>query len=110
MTLDDVRSAALALPETNEEPHHRYTSFRVRGKIFATAPPESEHLHVFVDDERRELAIAMFPGAYEPLSWGKKIVGVRVSLPSADADDVEDLLRSAWALKAPKKLLDHGTD
>lgn len=110
MTLDDVRSASRALPETSEEPHHHFTSFRVRGRIFATAPPDSEHLHVFVDEERRELALAMYPDAYEPLTWGKKVVGVRVLLPAADAQDVEDLLRSAWALKAPKNLLDNGKE
>ncbi len=110
MTLNDVRALALALPETSEEPHHHYTSFRVRGKIFATAPPDSEHLHVFVDDERRELALAMYPDAYEPLTWGKNVVGVRVQLPAADAQDVEDLLCSAWALRAPKRLLARVSD
>lgn len=104
MTLDDVRKLALSLPESSEEPHHHYTSFRVRGKIFATAPPDETHVHVFVDGERRELAIAMFPDVCEPLMWGKKVVGVRVALRSADANDVEDLLRSAWAHKAPKVL------
>ena len=109
MTLDDARQLALSLPSTNEEPHHNYTSFRVRGKIFATAPPDGQHLHIFVDEERRELAIAMFPDAYEPLTWGKKTVGVRVKLPAADASDVEDLLRSAWTLKAPKTLIEQSS-
>ncbi len=110
MTLDDARKLALSLPSANEEPHHHYTSFRVRGKIFATAPPVEKHLHVFVDEDRRELAIAMFPDAYEPLTWGKKTVGIRIHLPAADAGDVEDLLRSAWALKAPKTLLEQSSD
>lgn len=110
MTLDDARRLALSLPSTNEEPHHHYTSFRVRGKIFATAPPGDEHLHIFVDEERRELAIAMFPDAYEPLTWGKKTVGVRVRLQAADAGDIEDLLRSAWTLKAPRALIEKSSD
>ena len=110
MTLDDARKLALSLPSANEEPHHHYTSFRVRGKIFATAPPDGEHLHVFVDEERRELGIAMFPDAYEPLTWGKKTVGIRVRLSAADKDDVEDLLRSAWTLKAPRKLVEGSED
>ena len=110
MTLDDARKMALSLPSSNEEPHHHFTSFRVNGKIFATAPPEEEFLHVFVDEERRELAVAMFPDACEPLTWGKKTVGVRIRLAVADADDVEDLLRSAWALKAPKSLVEQNKD
>jgi len=36
------------MPEVTEEPHFAYTSFRVKGKIFATAPPDGEHLHIFV--------------------------------------------------------------
>ncbi len=110
MTLDDARKLALSLPSSNEEPHHHYTSFRVNGKIFATAPPDEEHLHVFVDEERRELAIAMFPDACEPLTWGKKTVGVRIKLRVADADDVEDLLHSAWKLKAPGDLVARNSD
>lgn len=104
MTVDDIRKIALALPETTEEPHFKYDSYRVHGKIFATLPPDGAHLHVFVDDERRELALAMFPEIYEKLWWGKKPVGLKVALQHADRDDVRDLLRSAWAYKAPKRL------
>lgn len=104
MNIDDVRDFAMSLPEVTEEPHHHYSSFRIRGKIFATVPPDEQHLHVFVEEERRELAIAMFPEACEKLEWGKKIVGVRVSLPAANAEDVADLLKSAWERKAPKSL------
>ena len=99
MTLSDARQFALELPGSNEEPHHHMSSFRVAGKIFATVP-DDDHLHVFVDDERREMALAMFPDAYEKLWWGKKVVGIKVHLDAADHDDVEDLLRCAWKRKS----------
>jgi hypothetical protein len=51
MKLDVARRFALSLPETTEAPHFHYASFRVQGKIFATAPPDGEHLHVFVADD-----------------------------------------------------------
>lgn len=105
MNIDEVRRYALGLPQTTEEPHHKYTSFRVNGKIFATAPPEETHLHVFVDETRRELALVAHPEACEKLWWGKKVVGVRVSLATAQPSDVEDLLSCAWRRKAPKKLV-----
>jgi hypothetical protein len=35
-----VRQFALALPGAIEEPHFDMASFRVRGKIFVTAPPD----------------------------------------------------------------------
>ena len=104
--LAEARKYALSLPEASEEPHHKYNSFRVKGKIFATAPPDKQHLHVFVDEQRRKLAVSMFPDAYEELWWGKKVVGIKVLLSAAESSDVEDLIYSAWQRKAPKRLLD----
>ncbi len=49
MKLAEVRRFAVSLPEATEEPHFDLASFRVKGKIFATVPPEEKHLHVFVD-------------------------------------------------------------
>ena len=48
MQIADVRRHALSLDAVTEEPHHTYSSFRVRGKIFVTIPPEETHLHVFI--------------------------------------------------------------
>jgi hypothetical protein len=100
-----VRKLALALPEVTEEPHHTYGSFRVRGKIFVTVPPEQDRVHVFVADEPRDQAIAMYPEFVEKLMWGKKALGVRVLLQGADPAAVKRLVRLAWEHKAPKALL-----
>ena len=70
MTLDQARHFAMSLPETTEEPHFHYTSFRVRGRIFATAPPGDEDLHVFVTAEQRDAALAREPDFLEALRWG----------------------------------------
>ena len=105
MKLDEARKFALSLPEANEEPHHKMSSFRVRGKIFTTITEDEEHIHVFVDEERRESCLAMFPEFCEKLWWGKKVVGLRITLSRADPDEVKDLVRAAWQVKAPKSLL-----
>lgn len=102
--LDRARRYALSLPEATEQPHFDYTSFRVRGKIFATAPPDAQHLHVFVDDEQRDFALAVHPACVEKLWWGDKVVGLRIDLARADAKVVDELLRQAWTRKAPKTL------
>ena len=104
--LAEARKFALSLPEATEQPHFQYSSFRVKGKIFATVPTEKDRLNIFVDDERGELAMSMFPDAYEKLWWGKKVVGVTVHLSAADASDVQDLLYSAWKRKAPKRVVE----
>lgn len=107
MKLTEVRRFALSLPEVTEEPHHHFSSFRVRGKIFVTVPPENEHIHVFVDDTSREQALALYPEFIEKLLWGGKVRGIRVQLGAASPTAVKNLIRSAWASKAPKSLA-HG--
>lgn len=104
LRIAQVRHYALSLPEVTEEPHHHFSSFRVRGKIFVTVPPDEEHIHVFIDEEAREMALALHPAFLEELTWGRKIVGVRVSLASAEASIVETLIDEAWTRRAPKGL------
>ncbi len=108
MKLEQVRRIAMSLPSVTEEPHFTYTSFRVAGKIFATAPPDGEHLHVFVEEEQRQLAMALEPEPLEVLTWGKRVVGLRVVLPKAKPALVKKLLLQSWARKAPKRLLASG--
>lgn len=102
MTLSQVRKCALSLPATTEEPHFDRTSFRVKGKIFATARASETHIHVFLPEEQREPALAMHPGFISKLLWGGKVVGPRVELPKAQPSTVKDLLTQAWQSKAPK--------
>lgn len=104
MDLSEVRRLAMALPEVSEEPHFELSSFRIRGKIFATMAPDGSYLNVFVDEPQREMMVAVDPGAYQALWWGQKVVGLRVELPAAKAEDVEELLRLAWERKVPKRL------
>src|SRR5215468_6627134 len=103
MKVSEVRRYALSLPEVTEEPHFEYSSFRVRGKIFVTVPPPGERIHVFVGEDLREPALAMHPQFLEKLWWGKKVVGLRVTLGDADTDVVKQLVRCAWEAKAPKE-------
>ena len=59
MELAEVRRLAMALRGTTESPHHRYTSFRVRGRIYATAPREGGSLHLFLDDADRDRMVTL---------------------------------------------------
>lgn len=105
MDIARARAHALSLPEATEAPHHESSSFRVRGKIFATVPPAGGVLHVFVADDDREAACAAMPGAFDNLLWGGKIAGLRIRLASAPDADVRRLLTAAWRRKAPKALI-----
>jgi len=107
MKLADVRRCAMSWPEVAEQPHFEFTSFRVRGKIFATVPPEQDRVRLFVGDSVREQALAMHPQWAHKLLWGSKVVGLRVELAMAAPAIVTQLIGQAWAHKAPKSLLQH---
>jgi hypothetical protein len=105
MDFKTLRTQALALPEVTEEPHFDYTSFRIKGKIFMTVPPDEKHAHLFVAEQDRELALALYPEFVERLMWGKRVAGVRIVLAKAKPRAFSDLIRKAWENKAPKRLV-----
>ena len=103
MKLATVRNYALSLAGVTEQPHHALSSFRVGGRIFVTVPPGDAVIHVFVDEEERERALAMYPHWAEKLLWGPKVRGLRVTLASADAAPVKALVRKAHEQRAPAR-------
>jgi hypothetical protein len=105
--LDAARRFALSLPETTEEPHFEKSSFRVRGKIFATVPLGGEHVHLFVEPDEARALLAEDSDAFEPIGRGKTPAPdwVRVKLAVADEDHVCELLEAAWRAKAPKRVV-----
>jgi hypothetical protein len=102
--LDSAREFALSLPGTTEEPHFGMSSFRVRGKIFATVPPGEDYLHVFVGEGEVHASVAEDPAAFEPLMWGKTLRGLRVRIAAGPAERVAELLEESWRGKAPARL------
>jgi hypothetical protein len=74
--------------------------------IFVTVPPGGEFVDVFVPEQAREAALAMHPEFVEKLTWGAKVVGVRIKLAGAQPAVAKDLVTAAWLHKAPKNL--HG--
>lgn len=104
-TLAAARQFALSLPGTSEEPHFELTSFRVRGKIFATAPPDASYLNLFVDPDEVTGYVAEDGTAFEPLHWGRQVRGLRVRLAAVTDPRVAELLDGAWRRKAPRRLI-----
>ncbi|HEX7769167.1 MAG TPA: MmcQ/YjbR family DNA-binding protein [Dokdonella sp.] len=104
MDIEAIRTIALGLPEVTEEPHFDYGSFRVKGKIFVTVPPDQQHIHVRLDEQQRLLVLATAPRGMEALHWGKQILGIRVDLRTADPRQVARLVETAWRYRAPKRL------
>lgn len=104
MNFEQIRTHVMALPEVTEAPHFDYSSFRVRGKIFITSPPDQRHVHLFVGEQDRELTLTLHPDFAEKLMWGARVVGLRIDLAKAKPTVVYQLIRKAWQNKAPKRL------
>jgi hypothetical protein len=105
MKLEAVRKFALSLPQVEEAPHFDHGSFRVSGKILVTVPPDQQHIHVFVNEASRDVALALYPQWAGKLFWGSKAIGLRIQLAKARPSVVEQLIRQAWDHKAPPKIL-----
>src|ERR1700689_2526168 len=98
-TQHEVRQMALGLPETTEQDHHGMTSYRVRGRIFATVPDE-RHVRIMADEPEILAAVATDPETYAPLYWGKRLACVVVDASSANRERLRELLIEAWLKKA----------
>jgi len=97
--LGNARAIALALPDAVEADHWGRPSFRIRGRIFATAP-DDRHLNVMIDAMDVDGVLRQAPESCAALWWGKKLSGVRVDLDLASPKLVGDLLRAAWRSKS----------
>jgi hypothetical protein len=94
----------MAMPEAVEQDHFGKPSFRVHSRIFATVS-DPNHINVMVDAFDVESVVRENPESCEELWWGKKLSGVRVSLPDAEPALLRALIDAAWRRKAPKRLL-----
>ena len=118
-TWDDVRRAALALPETHEEPAASGPRWYVRDKMFAwdrplrrsdlaalgDAAPEGPILGVRVGDLGvKEALVVDNPEVYFTTPHFNGYPAVLVRLDRIAADELDELLAEAWLNRAPKRV------
>lgn len=109
LSAQQARELALALPEAVEHDHHGRPSFRVNDRIFATLWSD-EQMNVMLDEDGIRTVTQARGDVCEEVWWGKRLAAVRVALPGADRELVQDLLEDAWERKAPARLLRARTD
>jgi predicted DNA-binding protein (MmcQ/YjbR family) len=102
----DIRALALALPAAEEAPHFEATSFRVKGKIFATMGEDEGRMTLKLDPEDQHNLVESNPDAIAAVEgyWGRS-GWTTVIYGTLEPEFVTALLRMAWARVAPKKLL-----
>lgn len=101
----DFQALALEFPEAVEAPHFEKTSFRVRGKIFATMAPEKAEAVVKLTPLDQPVFVGHGGGAVYPVKekWGEQ-GWTAIDLDSADRALVRDMLACAYRTVAPKSL------
>ena len=105
LTCDDIRAIALALPEAEEAPHFEATSFRVKGKIFATMGDEPQVTLKLDPEDQLNLSQA-HPDAVRAVEgyWGRSGWTV-VQGAAMTSETLAGLMRMAWVRVAPKRLV-----
>jgi hypothetical protein len=96
--LDDAVTALLAMPGVTEADHHGRRSFRVGGGTVLATVWADDQLNVLVGEELAH-AVSGQPGV-EPLWWGRRLSGVRVTLSLVEPALLEQLLQEAWSRRA----------
>ncbi len=94
------RKLALALPEAIEAPHFDATSFRLRGKIFATYRESDGRAVVRLAVDLQDTMLTSHPKCFTRLGPG----WTRMTLETMPRDLLASIVASAWASVAPKKL------
>ncbi len=105
MTLQELRSIALSLPEATEAPHFEKTSFRIRKKIFATYDEKRHRLCVKLSEVDQDVFSMIDKSAIYPVpnKWGGQ-GWTFIELDKADREVLVDALTTAYCTVAPKKM------
>jgi hypothetical protein len=100
-----LRRIAMTLPEVEEKPHFDMPSFRVRGKIFATARLNEPKAMLKLPVVLQEAMNAEHAGVIEPVPgyWGRN-GATFIATDKVDKKLFADLVGAAWATVAPKSL------
>lgn len=101
-SINQLRKAALALPESEEGTHFGMVAFAVRGKGFASVTKEGR-VHLQLPDDGAETFLAEYPTGERLVRMGKPI-GVTVPLADVDGKTLNALVLAAWSHRAPKRL------
>ncbi|HET9731306.1 MAG TPA: MmcQ/YjbR family DNA-binding protein [Acidimicrobiales bacterium] len=105
VTEEDVRRAALSLPETTEKLSYGSPGFRVRDRLFARIRDEYQSVVVWCADVAEKEALVRSRPEHlftTPHYDGRPTVLVRMA--AVDPDEMAEPLAEPWRLRAPARL------
>lgn len=111
ISIDDIRSIALALPGAYEHPTHGgRPSWRTTPRMFAWLREAPEALVVWVGSvDEKEALLAADPQAFHTTTHYDGHAIVLVDIDAVDHDEAAELIVDSWRLRAPRRLVtEHG--
>jgi hypothetical protein len=112
--LDQVRAAALELPETEERLSHGQPTFFVAGKQFAQVRDNHHGDHKTVvcvrvsSLDEQAMLLEANPDTYSKLAYLPSWLSINLAGPDVDWTHVADRVVASWELAAPRRLLEAG--
>jgi hypothetical protein len=104
-TADELRRAALSLPEAEERETWGHPTFRVRDKMFATLSDDGWSAGVKTTKEEQVVLVAAAPEVFGVPAYVGRHGWVSIRLAAADPGEVRELVTEAWRQTAPKRLV-----
>jgi len=104
-TADELRRAALSLPEAEERETWGHPTFRVRDKMFATLSDDGRSAGVKTTKEEQIALVAAAPEIFGVPAYVGRHGWVSIELGGADPGEVRELVTEAWRQTAPKRLV-----
>lgn len=103
-SISSFRQTALAFAEVTEQPHFEKTSFRIKGKIFASMDSDNKRVTVKLPPNEQAVYLLMKPVFASPATgaWGKQ-GWTRFDLTKVPAPVMREALKKAYETVAPAK-------
>jgi hypothetical protein len=105
VTWETVRELAVGLPGVEESTSYGTPALKIRGKLFARLHQEGDAVVLRIDMGERAMRMRADPRTfyitdhYLPHPW------MLVRLSTVRRDDLAELLKESWRLRAPRRLL-----
>jgi hypothetical protein len=105
VTYKQLQRLCLSLPEVEERETWGDITFRVRDKIFVIASPDGPTASVKASLDDQSGLIEMDPKTFSKSAYVGRFGWVRVQLKRLSPDLGDRLIRNAWRLTAPRRLV-----
>jgi hypothetical protein len=101
---DDVCRMGEKLPGVAQDVYFGRPALKVKGKFMVLLRDDGENLVLHIDQDARELLMAMDPGTFHITDHYRKHPALLIRLATVKRAQLRDLLEQTWRSQAPKSL------